>query len=1424
MIPGANKYKRKVVKKKRPGFGEAGRGAYENDPDTGWGPEPKKAKAQAKRRAKQKALATPSWVSTPQKPKPTVPGLNRAYGSGVKAKGDDLGSVLETLKDAYKAIERDQPGAETARNFVKDEAKNLADVAKDSLKPRVKGSTGVKVPNEKELSAGLLLASTAGGASAGEKALSRTAKAASDASWAKTAAKRAAQEVRAAPKRKVAKVKSAPKRTAKAVKDAPKNVKAAPRKAKKAVATKEGRRAAAKGTGRKVATHPVRSFAGAGVLANQANMDIPGLKQAGAFVEGTVSADPIKSAKTTARAVPGIVTGPAALLGSAASSVASGSTKPLEEEFSKQWQGMVGANDPNTIQNEEGVLRKLFSGDPKKVKRATEDEVGYSFVVPLPAASKLRKTAVYKGARGKVRAVVDRPRARKRGKVREEIRQAKLENRVVPRKLAKKGRKQAVIDSRTGDAYILPGLGRKIENRRGRIDTSRELARVKSSAESEARRAQKRTISEIRKSPLSKGEHNVGDVLATVAQYGISRKRDKALRQLDDLERSIRKDVNPDSIPTGIVNDLANIRWIRENADAFFKDKHFWRAVDEYKARAKEISTSKRKENLAVGDVYGVKRPEERMAEAGVKPYKQLETIERKRAELREVRQDAKRLQAAAAKASPEERALAQKIATEMQARAKVLERDMKTYRKAERVSKKEYNRDVQAVRQREGLEPSAYVRDVRPRSEGETLPAYYQGKPSSRPHMADIEQARRGVEVDRSFDTLIDQSVGAPRLRDHYHAATTNFVERNAKDFNGQRYITSEQFARAVERGEVDPSQFALMPAQQFKRAVLDPHKTDSFTDELNASLRGEIQGKANQPGNKYAVVPKEALREFIHQFEPPTGVDKALGPANRFFTRAILGYSPGWAAAQVIAEGIPTAISVGTNPARWARVAKYLAREERRLSRKDKAVIDGTVGESPGVTPQPKTQLTAATHANASRFFRLANRNPVGRGLLKAGKGEVLGGFDRWKGGKYRKAVAAAKVDREINGFYRSLSELMKGQRRISEALKGKPLKAQMEYIAKHPAEAAKLEGYLDNVMGNWRAMTRLEAKFAPAIVFYPFVRYSLRWTFWTFPKEHPVKAQILYFLAQQNSNELEKLLGGPPVNPIDYTFPVYTNAKGQNEVMPGGQRFAPGMNALTTAIGKGRIETTISGLNPALGLAVTAGTGIDPFTGEKVASSFVDNGLLALNQLLSMPAPLRAPIPEGVPVVGGSSIRDTAMQALGKEPPSDIAKAFRGMDPNREARSFFNPLAPQSAERYRDSVTLSKSLEESGWEPELGEDTLTQAVMAARKGDRRLVKQLIRKRKSSEKAGDEIGRLVRKYVSDPEKFEKFTKADWKVVNQITGQMVIPVPSAAEKRREEEEKNPFGLPSTDASDLRKEFGLPSTSASDLRKQFGLE
>src|SRR5690606_11946182 len=193
-------------------------------------------------------------------------------------------------------------------------------------------------------------------------------------------------------------------------------------------------------------------------------------------------------------------------------------------------------------------------------------------------------------------------------------------------------------------------------------------------------------------------------------------------------------------------------------------------------------------------------------------------------------------------------------------------------------------------------------------------------------------------------------------------------------------------------------------------------------------------------------------------------------------------------------------------------------------------------------------------------------------------------------------------ARVDKELNSFIKGLAGANVIQRDTAKKLAGMPLHEQLAWISRNRKTMDRLADYLDDVMGNWTAFTRFERAFGPGVMFYPFVRMSFRWAFWSFPKRHPIRAQILYFLAQRHSEEIEKITGNK-ADWIDYAHPILFGEGGKpEEVLPIGHRLVPGLNAIVEAIGSDNLTGIFRSLNPGLSTLIYGGSLVDPMSGRQ------------------------------------------------------------------------------------------------------------------------------------------------------------------------------------------------------------------------------
>jgi hypothetical protein len=610
-----------------------------------------------------------------------------------------------------------------------------------------------------------------------------------------------------------------------------------------------------------------------------------------------------------------------------------------------------------------------------------------------------------------------------------------------------------------------------------------------------------------------------------------------------------------------------------------------------------------------------------------------------------------------------------------------------------------EFADEVRAAAKEQGFEEPSWVAERTLPAEGQMGGPQLPASGTKATHIKTGKAEATDV-ADRSLRNLMASSVYAPRMQAALHRVISRFTTEEAipKTIAGRerRVVTGDEAAQLIREKKLDPREEVLLPSRQWKKALEGEEFASGFFDvdelysDVNKRLKADIHQMEDAPGTKYVIVKREAAREFADQVNPNSGaMEKFLSATGMAGTRVILGLSPAWMLAQVMAEGLQTVAAV-SNPARLAKSVRALQKLKKTDPRGYEAFA-GAAGESVAsfdTAHSLRVEMDGGTQRNFADAGRAIRKTAAGRALYATSTIKALGMFDRWKGGKYRSIIAAAHADKELNGFVSGLQGALRQQDAISNKLKGKPLQEQLSWLARNPKALEKHLDYLDDVMGNWGAFSRFERQFSPALIFYPFLRMSMRWTFWSYPIRHPVKAQIAYLLAQQNSEELEKLLGVKP-NFLQLAQPVLHGTNGKVEgVLPGGTRFAaPGSNVLTQAIGENNISGLARAFNPLLGVGYTAISGKDPMSGEE---SDIPRALLVLNQLLSTAAPLRA----------------AGLNRFGKSG-NPVTDKFAEFDPQRSVRSLVDPFIGQSAESARKQARLSRTLDRAGqFDSEVGQ----------------------------------------------------------------------------------------------------------------------
>lgn len=1077
------------------------------------------------------------------------------------------------------------------------------------------------------------------------------------------------------------------------------------------------------------------------------NSSVPGALAAGsvapgdvgdrtrAFVIGSAKADPIKAAHATLEAVPALFTAGASLGGAAYRTAKTGDPGYLEGAAKAIGKGAVD------------VVKPYVSGDPEKVKKATEN-TGY-ILAPLAPRGAVSRPARAVGRGVKKTAEHAAEPVAKRVRVRR----------------AKSGR---VGPSKTQKAVQAVTGGKK------RKDVAVTFARQKP----EVHRGMKEAFDIEQAVNKAKGSHGLrnrygpdaGAAAGVVARYGVDRKN--TIRHLQAAAKTVEAPHND------MVNLTNTVEWLRRNPDVV-KDERFWGAVEQIRKTMPDLEFSQVAKYGPQADVAGIPLPPKDATKAEVRAF-----VEKVRGALLIGSRD----RAAFERLSPDDRVwvfhgrtadgrsittgtggamghatyvtLDPKLAKSFSGEHgrviayPVRKRDLAQSPDARTALGRPVTNDPadglfmvgEAIIHRDKLPDAEIVidpnRPVAPQLPGRhpelVEPVWLSEKRTNvNPEVPGGNKVglkqyqQRGINrqydvVDRSLPSVLRNSVINPRVVRATSRAVRITLARHRIKVGGKTVFKGRQLLKLAEEGKVDLTRYTPVPSRWWKAPlendVWDPVGFHQDTiKELSADRAALAESAAK--GTDYVLVPNEVARELVDQLAPQASREqKVIGGVAGIASRTVL-YSPAWVAAQFVNETSQVLADAG------ARGTLGAAADMVKMRFKDPEGYHAALRVSgdpyPVAKPVAPRLPSASDYLDYGNAARIARKTPVGRFLHDAVRLRTFANIDRWKTTRLRTVALLAKNNKDFGRFTVALGRTVDGMEDISKKLSKMSRAERHKYIINDPEGLLRRQlDHVDDMLGNWDAFTRFERSFGPLLAFYPYLRMSLRWTFLTYPKKHPIKAGILYVLAQQNHEQLEKLLGGSP-DFIQSAYPALYNKEGQPDaVMPGGARFgAPGSNVLVEAIGSGNVAGVARLLNPALSTGAFAFFGVNPFTGKQEAvPGTTEWGLNAATALLSTFPPARV---------------SKAQDIRGE---SDAAKVFAQLDPHRALRSILNPFIPLSAERYRMQQTLSNALEAASNKPEYGD--LIDAILAH---DRKQVRALAKRVDLAAEAQDVIDQFM-------------------------------------------------------------------------------
>ncbi len=600
------------------------------------------------------------------------------------------------------------------------------------------------------------------------------------------------------------------------------------------------------------------------------------------------------------------------------------------------------------------------------------------------------------------------------------------------------------------------------------------------------------------------------------------------------------------------------------------------------------------------------------------------------------------------------------------------------------------------------GLHKGIYVADKRPVSPVNKAAMVERPFSSRAMHVKTGELARSG-EAEARFEAGLTHTVLGPRTRMAYNQLvhdTLNEGKIPVRVGKSYKHVLTETELEHAARTHSLPADSVAIDLGVIKQALIGEHalthegissllegvshgeSASEALKSLPADLKDEVLAAAEKKGRKYAIVSRPRIAELIEQFASPKHPNwrkAASVPA-----RLVLN-DPAWVLSQLFATGIPIGASLGPSALAHApRAIKVMADIQRKADPETQARIAAMVGSSAGVFGVPEGAFQAA-HDPFSNV-RAIRGSSAGKKLWKLANGEVMGKWDRWNNAKMREFAAAVRSSKGFRNWYGGFRGLNEDMAKIAKATKGMKPTARLEYVSRHSDFARSMQRDLNRMGGNWNSFTALERKVAPFAMFYPWIRYSLDWTFHVFPLHHPVAAAALAMTGQVNSNQLQRIAAiesrgtGAKVgvndllaNPLEYAFPV---ANGQP--YPLGGRIAPTLGVVGTTLVGGKPSNVLQSVNPLLGTGISLATQRNLFTGQELEGTIPQE---LGNQLYNFSPALRL------------LAKGTGFRGFGKGPQSSLSKAYEETDPKSTLRSTGWPFFPQTAKNFALRNALSK-----------------------------------------------------------------------------------------------------------------------------------
>jgi hypothetical protein len=375
---------------------------------------------------------------------------------------------------------------------------------------------------------------------------------------------------------------------------------------------------------------------------------------------------------------------------------------------------------------------------------------------------------------------------------------------------------------------------------------------------------------------------------------------------------------------------------------------------------------------------------------------------------------------------------------------------------------------------------------------------------------------------------------------RKHNWNLVADTFEEHAAGEAALRHQTLDDLRDELERRGVDPDTVAFWNPGRYKAErqhvdrssgggdadITDPtFESRNVQDALSESTLDDLDSASSQFAgtNGWSVIPRAVYDEIHADVQPSGKVGRTYDVARGKVSRLLLG-NPAWLQFQVASNGLMTGLA-GVGPVDAIKAQRWW----KSLSTAERDAIEPYVGVHAWYDDQ--RHLGAAANSRMVNAYRAFKTTSFYRVAHKGNPLDALFKADNTQNNFFRKAVFYNRVKREAyQNMGREATKAIAAQRRIVDTMMARAPDDAMRALLKDGRQIEKHAQAVNDFLGNWSTYTARERRlFSRSVMFYGFMRFSVKLAFYTMPVEHPLLSSILLHLGHLQNEELEKLFGG-------------------------------------------------------------------------------------------------------------------------------------------------------------------------------------------------------------------------------------------------------------------------------------------------------